>query len=296
MNPDYAALPTEQFNPNTADIDRIGLEAATSKIIRETADFSKIIEPALPFIAKGAKVLAGCFISGGNIVFAGAGTSGRLGVIEAAECTPTFGIDKERLVYLMAGGKDAVFASQEGAEDDAIAANKEAAAKISGKDCVTGICASGVTPYVGEVLKVAKAKGAKTILVTCNKNTIFEGTDVVIAVDSGPEVISGSTRMKAGTATKIILNALTTAAMIEAGKIYKNFMADVQPTCKKLVARAIKITALLANISQDEAKTYLDKSGWKVKEAVVMAVKNVSLTKAQELLKTHKGFLKDIIE
>jgi len=216
--------------------------------------------------------------------------------LEAAECPPTFGIRPSRVIGIMAGGNSAVFLSKEGAEDIAENGAADVKKKLSGKDCVVGIAASGVTPYVMGALKVAKDQGCSTVLVTCSDKPVNVGVDVIVSLKTGPEVLCGSTRMKAGTATKLALNSITTAAMVASGKVYKNWMVDVRPTSRKLVARAQRLASGLGRIPAAKAARMLKATRYNVKAVIVMARLGVDYKKAVELLDGAKGFLKDVIE
>ena len=292
----YSALPTEQQNPRTLDLDRIPLRKVLEKINHEDTLAPRAVAAVLDEVEKAARFAARAYVSGGRIIFAGAGTSGRLGILEAAECPPTYGTDPKRIVALMAGGNSSVFRAKEGAEDDAVQGAKDVRKLIRKGDCVIGIAASGITPYVAGALKTAKKTGCSTVLVTCNANTVLKEADVIIALQTGPEALSGSTRMKAGTATKLALNSITTGAMISIGKAYRNWMVDLRPTNRKLVARARTLVQRIAGVSPAQAQALLGKSGNNIKTAIVMGKLGVDPKKAAQLLEQAKGFLKDVIE
>lgn len=292
----YASLPTEKINKNTTDIDRIPLKEILHKLNREDMMVPKAVGKQIEAIALGAKMISTAFLSGKNIFFIGAGTSGRLGVLEAAELSPTYGIEPGRFTAIMAGGNDAVFLSKEGAEDIYEDGKNEIMKRAKAGDVVVGIAASGVTAYVQAALDSAKTIKAKTIFVTCNVNNKPRSADVIIAVDPGPEPISGSTRMKSGTATKLILNMLTTSAMIISGKVYKNWMVDLKRTSLKLKMRCERIVSEICKIPPQEAEKILLKHDYRVKEAIVAYKLNLSPKQAKAILKKKKGILKDIIE
>ncbi len=292
----YASLPTEKINKNTADIDRIPLEKVLLKLNREDMKVPKAVGREIKSIAAGAKIISKAFLSGKNTFFIGAGTSGRLGVLEAAELPPTYGVEPERFTAVMAGGNNAVFLSKEGAEDVYEDGKKEIMKRAKAGDVVVGIAASGVTPYVQGAMDAAKARKAGTIFVTCNVNSKPKSADIIIAADPGPEPVNGSTRMKSGTATKLILNMLTTSAMIISGKVYKNWMVDLKKTSFKLKMRCERILSQICKIPPQEAERILLKHGYRVKEAIVACKLNLSSKQAKALLKKKKGFLKDIIE
>ncbi|MCK5583798.1 MAG: N-acetylmuramic acid 6-phosphate etherase, partial [Elusimicrobiales bacterium] len=267
----YSVLITEQNNPRTLNIDRISLKKVLTKLNYEDSLISKAVKKSIGQIEKAAKILSKTHLSGGKIFFMGAGTSGRLGVLEAAELAPTFGVKPENFIPVMAGGKPAVFLSKEGAEDTLKNGYNEIFKKINPEDMLIGIAASGITPYVKGGIKAANKKGAKTVLITLNFKDKSSQANIIISANIGPEPIAGSTRMKSGTATKLMLNMLTTSAMIISGKVYKNWMVDVKPTSQKLLLRAERITALLGKITEKEAKKILKKTAYNVKQAIVMS-------------------------
>lgn len=292
----YSKLPTEQNNPRTLDLDRIPLRKVLLKLNYEDALVAGAVRKVIGQIEKAAKIVSKVYLNGGKIFFIGAGTSGRLGVIESAELVPTFGIPRGKFIAIMAGGASAVFLSKEGAEDIFKDGEKEIIKKAKKGDVVIGIAASGITPYVRGALSAAHRKKAHTILITSNYKQKKAQVDVLIAVNLGPEPISGSTRMKSATATKFILNMLTTSAMILAGKVYKNWMVDLKPMSRKLILRSERIVSIIAGISHKKAKELLKKTNYNVKAAIVMAKLNVDFKKAKKLLKKSHGFLKDVIE
>ncbi|MCX5786678.1 MAG: N-acetylmuramic acid 6-phosphate etherase [Elusimicrobia bacterium] len=291
----YSKLPTEQVNPRTADLDRLPLRRVLEKLNREDSLIPKAVKKAIPQIEKAARAVSRAYLSGNKIFFIGAGTSGRLGVLEAAELPPTYGVDSAIFTALMAGGDKAVFHSKEGAEDVFDDGRREIYKLARKGDVVIGIAASGITPYVRGGLVAGKKKGAVTALITCNPGEKSRETDVVVALDVGPEPISGSTRMKSGTATKLALNMISTSAMVISGKVYRNWMVDVKTTSHKLVLRAERIAATLGEVQQEEARRLLTITGNEVKTAIVMARRGISLEKARTLIKKHKGFLKAIL-
>jgi N-acetylmuramic acid 6-phosphate etherase len=260
-------------------------------ILNQNTQILKIIQKAAGPVEKSARLISDCLRSGGRLFFIGAGTSGRLGVLEAAECPPTFNTPPGLVQAIMAGGPTAVFRSREGAEDDAPDARRQINRRVRKGDVVVGVAASGVTPFVQSGLAAAKRRGARTILVTCNPRQIFKAADVVIAVDSGAEVITGSTRMKAGTCTKIVLNTLTTAAMIRLGKVYGHWMVDLQPKSKKLKARAIGLVARLGKVSPAKAGRLFQAAHGRAKTAILMARTGLSEKEATRRLKDAGGFL-----
>jgi len=291
----YSKLPTEQNNPRTRDLDRITLRRVLQKLNHEDMLVPKAVAGAIPQIEKAARAVSRTYLSGGKIFFIGAGTSGRLGVLEAAEIPPTYGVAPGVFTALMAGGNSAVFLSKEGAEDVFENGKKEISALARRGDTVVGIAASGITPYVQGGLAAGRAKGAVTVLITCNPREKAKEADIRVAMDVGPEPVSGSTRMKSGTATKLALNMLSTSSMIISGKVYRNWMVDVKTTSKKLVLRAERITATVGGVDQAEARRLLDLTGNDVKTAIVMARLGLDKAQAADRIKKAKGFLKDIL-
>ena len=243
-------------------------------------------------VARAARLAADTLEAGGDVVLLGAGTSGRLAVLEAAECPPTFGTDPRRIRAVMAGGNDSVFLAREGAEDREDLGRDEGA-RLGAKDLLIGISASSVTPFVRGALGAARDRGAKTVLVTCAPGRgLTRLADVVIAVRSGPEVLTGSTRLKAGSATKAVLNAITTGAMVRLGKAYENLMVDLKPTSAKLVDRTQRIVAAATGRSNAEVLDLLERSNGEVKTAIVMGKLGVSADEARGRLAAAKGHVR----
>jgi N-acetylmuramic acid 6-phosphate etherase len=292
----YSRLPTEQNNPRTRDLDRIPLRRVLEKLNFEDSLVHKAVARAIPEIERVASLISKIYLAGGSVYFIGAGTSGRLGVLEAAELPPTYGVEPGRFQALMAGGLKAVFRSKEGAEDVFTNGFEEIKKLAKKGDIVIGIAASGVTPYVKGGLAAGKKAGARTALVTCNPDERTPAADITISLAVGPEPISGSTRMKSGTATKLALNMLTTSAMVISGKVYRNWMVDVKTTSHKLVLRAERMAATVGGVTPEEARRLLDLTGNDVKTAVVMARRGLDLKKARLLIRKHKGFLKNILD
>lgn len=288
-------IPTETVNPHTKKLDVSSPRQIARLINAEDFNAALAVQKAGPAIAKAIDVAARTFLAGHKIVFTGAGTSGRLGVLEAAECVPTFGTDPEQIVGLIAGGQNAMFRAKEGAEDDAVQGGKDIL-KTAGKgDFVVGLTASGITPYVLGALEAAQKAGCHTALMACNKKADSSHADIFIHLPTGPEALNGSTRMKAGSATKMALNAITTGAMARAGKVYQNLMVDVRPTNKKLVRRALRLIRAVSGADEQTAEKLLKESGQNVKTAIVMQVKNCTRAQAEKHLKKHKGFLAAVL-
>lgn len=292
---DYGRLPTERPNPATRDIDLL----STSKIVRLINIQDQGVAPAVGkqgrHIARGADLMARALREGGAVLLVGAGTSGRLCVLEAAECPPTFGTDPRRIRAAIAGGRPSVFHAREGAEDDA-AAGAAAASRLRRGDVVVGVAASGITPFVRAALAAARRKGCRTVLVTSNAAPAGNPAELTIAPRVGPEVLAGSTRLKAGTAAKLVLNALTTAAMIRLNKVYDHWMVDLKPTNRKLRLRAVRMTAALAKVSPSRAEQVLRLAGGNIKTAVLMARLKLSRPQAQLRLEARAGSLRRALE
>ncbi|WP_428898573.1 N-acetylmuramic acid 6-phosphate etherase [Parelusimicrobium proximum] len=288
-------IPTETLNKRTADISRASVRDMIGMMNYEDMAAVKAVKKAEKEIERAIKKTAEVFKKGGNIYFIGAGTSGRLGVLEAAECPPTFSTSPDRIVAVMAGGKNAVFKSKEGAEDDAAQGAKDIGAKIKKGDILFGIAASGQTPYVLGALKKARELKVNTVFVTCNDKADKKAADTVIILNTGPEALQGSTRLKAGTATKLALNTITTCTMVLCGKTYKNYMVDVKASNKKLEKRALRHVCTIAGADEKTAERLLKETKFNVKESIVMAKLKVSKKEAAALLKKHGGYLEKII-
>lgn len=289
---------TEKSNPNTVNIDCASSLEIAQMINNEDLKVAQKINENLESIAKAIDVISENFLVGGRLFYFGAGTSGRLGVLDASECPPTFSSEPDMVQGIIAGGDRALRFAIEGAEDS-IALAREDFAKIQAtkNDTIVSISASGNANYVIEVLKLAKEIGAKTIALTCNPNAkMSEFADVVICIETGAEAITGSTRMKAGTAQKMVLNMLTTGAMVKIGKVYKNLMIDVKPTNIKLKDRAARIVAEIAQVEKDIALNTLEENGYNLKEAILQIKYGITFEKAQELLKEHNGILRKVFE
>lgn len=296
---EISSLKTEQRNINSMNIDVASIGEILRIINSEDKSVPSAVEKEILYIEKAVDIIVGAFKSGGRLLYFGAGTSGRLGVIDAAECPPTFGTDPELVQGFIAGGKEAMFRAQEGVEDyEENGAADIIKAEVTSSDVVCGIAASRRTPYVIGAVKKAKELGARTLYITCNPRSEFniKEVDVAICPYVGPEVIMGSTRMKSGTAQKLVLNMLTTASMIRLGKIYENMMIDLQMTNKKLVERSKRIVMTITGLSYEEAEKYLEKANGHVKTALVMIKANVNADEARNLLKKADGFVRKAIE
>jgi len=290
-------LATEQRNARTMQIDAASVEEIVSLINSEDHLVAPAIKEELPYVVEAVELIVSAFEQGGRLFYVGAGTSGRLGVLDASECPPTFGTRPEMVQGLIAGGPDAVFRSKEGAEDDpdnGVRAIQEAGVKSI--DVVCGIAASSRTPYVVGAIEYARKLGCKTLFITTNPREDFEiDVDVAICPVVGPEVIMGSTRMKSGTAQKLVLNMLTTASMIRRGKVYENMMIDLQMTNRKLVERARRIVMTVTGVSYEVASDVLEESGGHVKTALVMVLSDVDVNEARTRLTEAGGFVREAI-
>jgi len=292
------SLITEARNPHTMDIDTKSTREILELINREDARVPVAVAEQIPHIADAVEILVARFKSGGRLFYIGAGTSGRLGVLDASECPPTYGSDPEMVQGIIAGGYKALVRSQEGEED--IYENGERDLKdhgLTANDVVCGIAASRRTPYVVGGVDYARRIGAKTLYVTCTpRSEMNVKVDVAICPVVGPEVVMGSTRMKAGTTTKLVLNMLTTASMIKLGKVYGNMMVDLQMTSKKLEERSKRTVMMVTGVGYDEAKHYLEQAGGHVKTALVMILGGVSAAAAQKQLQRADGFVRKALE
>ncbi len=298
MKRDFGRLATERRNPRTSRIDGLSVPEILDAINREDATIAAAVAAEKPRIVRAVNLLVDRVKKGGRLLFVGAGTSGRLGMLEAAELPPTFGTPSRLAQAIMAGGPECVWASKEGAEDDADDGARQLRIRaVRALDAVIGITASGVTPFVLGALGEAGRKGAARILVSCNRRGVpRDAADVHIAAVVGPEVITGSTRLRAGTATKLILNMLTVATMVRLGKVYENLMVDVQTRSDKLVARAKRIVSELAGVSESDAGKLLKASGGSAKVAIVMARRGLTREPAVRLLARHEGMLRGALD
>ena len=290
-------LTTETRNPRTMDIDTAPLAEVVAMLHREDRIAVEALEPELPYIARAVEIVERAFRAGGRLFYVGAGTSGRLGVLDAAECPPTFGTPPDQVQGLIAGGREAMFQAQEGAEDhESNGADAVDEAGVTDRDVVCGIAASRRTPYVVGAVARAREVGARTLFVTCNPRSQFTlDVDVAICPDVGPEPIMGSTRMKSGTATKLVLNAISTATMIRMGKVYENMMVDLQMTNLKLVERSKRIVMTATGVDYDRATEALDAAGGHVKTALVMLLADVDAQAARERIERAGGFVRHAI-
>jgi N-acetylmuramic acid 6-phosphate etherase len=292
----YDRLPTERPNPRTRELDRLSPLELARLMHRADAEAIRAVGRVAPSIGRAVELIVDSLSRGGRLVFVGAGTSGRLGVLEAAECPPTFGTQPSLVQAVIAGGRSAVFRSAEGAEDDSAEGARQLRRRTRAGDVVVGIAASGVTPFVRGALGEARRRGARTILVTCNPRVPRRAARVVIALAVGPEVLAGSTRLKAGTATKVTLNALTTATFARLGKVYGNRMVDLRPRSAKLRARACRLVVIVGKVSAPAAARLLRKAGGSAKLAIVMARLGVGANQATRMLRGASGSLRRLFD
>jgi N-acetylmuramic acid 6-phosphate etherase len=296
--PDRSRLLTERRLAESMDLDRMSIVDALAAMNEQDSVAVKAVGSQRAKVARAVEIVATALAAGGRLIYVGAGTSGRLGVLDAAECPPTFGTDPSMVQGVIAGGKGAMFRSVEGAEDR----QDDGAAAMDGKkvrpaDVVFGIAAGGTTPFVRGALKRAAELGAKTVFLCCVRKTTGEPkTDVVIRPLTGPEVLTGSTRLKAGTATKLVLNQITTLAMVRMGKVHENLMVDLKATNQKLRDRAARIVTMLTGASRDQAMEILRSADGEVKTAIVMKKRGVDAGKAREILHQAAGNLRAAME
>lgn len=290
----YSGMETEKLNPLTQNIDLCNVQEIVSMINREDAKVADAVKEAIPQISEAVERIYKALKNGGHLLYMGAGTSGRLGVLDASECMPTFGVEKDLVQGCIAGGDVALRFPIEGCEDDAELGKKQIEIfEIGERDVVVGISASGRAPFVIGAMERAREAGAQTIAVVNNPESEIKGyVDVCIEAVTGPEVISGSTRMKAGTAQKMILNMLSTATMIKLGKVYGNLMVDLKASNKKLEDRAERIFCKVTGKSREVANRYLKDSGMNSKVAILMCLSNLSRKEAEDVLEQSDGFLR----
>ena len=291
-------IATEQRNPNTMNIDTLSTLDMVKLINREDHRVADAVGEVTDKIAQAVDVIAEKLAAGGRLIYCGAGTSGRLGILDAVECPPTYSTDPETVQALMAGGYGAIFKAVEGAED-----SKELGVEdmknihFSQKDVLVGIAASGRTPYVRGCMEYAKQLGAPTVAVTCCPGSeLDQFADIGIAPAPGPEVVTGSTRMKSGTAQKMVLNMLSTGAMIKLGKVYGNLMVDVKPSNEKLIRRCVTIVCSAAECNEAEATKALEECDYRPKVAIVMVLRGVNADTACAMLQKAEGRIAKVLE
>lgn len=293
----HSNLITEKQNPHSMDIDKLSTLEILELINREDSLIPSAVQKAISEIEKVVELAVTALKNGNRIIYIGAGTSGRLGILDASEIPPTFSVPHEWFTGVIAGGTEAVFKSIEGAEDIWQDAERDLnAIGMKKGDVLIGIASSSTTPYVIAGLKYGKQIGCRTAFLICNSIPVkSENFDAIISVDLGPEIITGSTRMKAGTATKLILNMISTTTMIKMGKVYGNLMVDLRVVNEKLRDRGTRIIGKLTDLNYQEAGKVLQESGGSVKIAIVMTIKSCTKTEAEQLLIENNGILRSVV-
>ncbi|MFJ2601909.1 N-acetylmuramic acid 6-phosphate etherase [Pantoea agglomerans] len=298
MKLDLSQMITEGRNPASQNIDELSTEAMLRVINDEDKKVALAVEAIVPQIAAAVDAICAAFQAGGRLIYCGAGTSGRLGILDASECPPTFGTPREQVIGLIAGGHTAILQAVENAED-----NREQGAQdlkdihFSRHDVLVGIAASGRTPYVLGALAYANELGATTVSLTCNPGSAMsQVAAIALTPVVGPEVVTGSSRMKAGTAQKLVLNMLTTGSMIRSGKVYGNLMVDVEATNQKLVQRQVNIVMQATDCDEATASTALTACGGHCKTAILMVLADLAADEAKALLSQHQGFIRQALQ
>lgn len=296
-SPDLTMSTTEAHNPRTQALDTMTIREFLTVMNDEDHRVPDAVKAAIPAIERAVEVIAGRLREGGRLIYLGAGTSGRLGVLDAAECPPTFGTDPGLVIGLIAGGEPALTTAIEGAEDSPqLAVDDLVSIRLSAADAVVGLAASGRTPYVIGGLDHARSVGAATISVACNPDApVSRHAEVAIEVDNGPEVLTGSTRLKAGTSQKLVLNMISTAAMVQLGKVYGNLMVDVRPTNEKLLDRALRIIVDATGCDQTTARAAFLEAGGHAKTAIVAILTGVDAPTAHARLTAAQGFVRHAV-
>ena len=291
-------ISTENQNQNTLDIDLLDTASILEKINIEDQKVAGVVNDIIPQIANAVDAIVNAFSQGGRLIYIGAGTSGRLGILDAVECPPTFSVSAEQVVGIIAGGNKAIYKAVEGAEDsETLARDDLKKSKLSDKDVLVGIAASGRTPYVITAMEYGKSIGATVVGVSCSYNEKFdEANDINLCAVVGAEALTGSTRMKSGTAQKLILNMLSTASMIRSGKSYKNLMIDVNASNEKLYARAVRIVMQATDCDYNCAKQALEQSDNNAKLATLMILTGLNVEQSRSCLATNNGFLRKAVE
>ncbi|MBW3697053.1 N-acetylmuramic acid 6-phosphate etherase [Vibrio sp. T187] len=291
-------LVSEGRNPETMDIDLLSSLEIVERMNQQDAQVPLAVEKVLPEIAQAVDKITEAFKRGARLIYMGAGTSGRLGVLDASECPPTFGVSDQMVIGLIAGGPEAILKAKEGAEDSReLGIEDLKSINFSKDDVLVGIAASGRTPYVIGALEYANELGATSVALSCNPDSpIADVAKIAISPVVGPEALTGSTRLKSGTAQKLVLNMLTTASMIRIGKSYQNLMVDVKATNKKLVARAARIVMQATDCGKNQAVSVLKQTDYDVKLAILMILTDLDLTAAKQQLSKQSGFLRKAVE
>ncbi|EKN4747576.1 N-acetylmuramic acid 6-phosphate etherase [Yersinia enterocolitica] len=298
MTINLSSMVTESRNPASSQIDTLSALEILKVINHEDKKVPFVIEEKLPEIAQAVSLIAEAFARGGRLIYCGAGTSGRLGILDASECPPTYGTPREMVVGLIAGGNTAILQAVENAEDSREMGEQDLRdLHFNVRDVLVGIAASGRTPYVLGAMAYARSVGAGVVAISCNQNSeMSKAADIAIEALVGPEVVTGSSRMKAGTAQKLILNMLTTGAMIRSGKVYSNLMVDVEATNAKLVQRQVDIVVQATECSPKEAQAALDECSRHCKTAIMMILSGMSVEEATDILIKNKGFIRKALK
>lgn len=293
-----ASMSTEARSPASQNLDQLSCLELVSLINQEDQQIAPKLKAALPSVAQAVEKIVTTFAAGGRLVYLGAGTSGRLGILDAVECPPTFSVPNTQVVGLIAGGDNAIYKAVEGAEDDpALGVADLKKINFEQKDILVGIAASGRTPYVLGALAYAKSLGATTVALSCNANApLLAAADIAICAEVGPEVLTGSTRMKAGTAQKMLLNMLSTAAMVRSGKVYQNLMVDLHASNQKLVARAVRIVMQATDCDLSTAQAALERSQMSAKLAILHLLSGQPIARCQQQLQQQHGFVSHALE
>ena len=292
------ALVSETRNPQTMDLDALTTLELVNRFNQQDTLVAEAVKATLPEVAKAVDAAATALKAGGRIIYMGAGTSGRLGVLDASECPPTFGVPHGLVVGLIAGGPGALLKAVEGAEDNAqLGEDDLKALSLKAEDLVVGLAASGRTPYVIGGLKYARSVGCATVAVSCNPDSpIAQEADIAISPVVGPEALTGSTRLKSGTAQKLVLNMISTGAMVKFGKVYQNLMVDMKATNIKLVDRACRMLIEATGVTRDVAESVLKQTDFDVKPAILMVLTGLDAPAARAKLAAHQGFLRAALE
>ncbi|MDN8543363.1 N-acetylmuramic acid 6-phosphate etherase [Erwinia sp. DT-104] len=295
---DLGALISETRNADTMDLDSLSTLEMVTKFNDQDATVAAAVRRTLPQVAQAVDAAAASLQEGGRLIYMGAGTSGRLGVLDASECPPTFGVPHGLVVGVIAGGPGALLKAVEGAEDDEqLGVSDLQALKLTPQDMVVGLAASGRTPYVIGALRFARQSGCRTAAISCNPDSpIAHEAAIAISPVVGPEALTGSTRLKSGTAQKLVLNMISTGAMVKIGKVYQNLMVDMQATNVKLVDRACRMVCQATGCEREEAERALRQTAYEVKTAILMVLSGVDATKAATLLAEHGGFLRAALQ
>ncbi|PJG63880.1 N-acetylmuramic acid 6-phosphate etherase [Yersinia kristensenii] len=298
MKINLSSMVTESRNPASAQIDTLSTLEILKVINHEDKKVSFAVEEKLPEIAQAVSLIAEAFVLGGRLIYCGAGTSGRLGILDASECPPTYGTPRDMVIGLIAGGNTAILQAVENAEDSREMGEQDLLnLNFNARDVLVGIAASGRTPYVLGAMAYARRVGASVVAISCNQNSeMGNAADIAIEPLVGPEVVTGSSRMKAGTAQKLILNMLTTGAMIRSGKVYSNLMVDVEATNAKLVQRQVDIVVQATECSPEDAQEALNECNRHCKTAIMMILSGMSAEEAADILKKNKGFIRKALQ